>query len=62
MNMILTDNSVCELMYIMRDAVQEGKLSVAVFLSREIHDKLLILIANKESIQCTLDCCIDEDS
>jgi hypothetical protein len=40
----------------MRDAVQEEKLSVAVFLSREIHDKLLILIANKKSIQCALDC------
>ena len=49
-------NSIRELMYLMRDAVERDTLEVALFLSRQIHDKIQMMIIKKTSIDCVLDC------
>ena len=56
MVMILDKNSVCELMYLMRDAVEANNLPVAIFISRQINEMLLQMASDKEDITCHLDC------
>ena len=52
---IYDENSLCELMYKMRDAMLSHKLNHALMLSRQIHDRILFIIANEESIGCVLE-------
>ena len=56
MKLYLNDNSVCELMYIMRDAVLSDKLTTALCVCGSIHTKLEQLIERKQELQCKLDC------
>ena len=58
--MSMTPNSVCEMLYKLRDAVSAGDLAFAVLLSREVHDKLLQMVYDKEALECKLNCEIKE--
>jgi hypothetical protein len=51
-----TPNTVCELLYQLRDAVAADELAYALYLSREVHDKLELMIHRKEKTTCVLDC------
>lgn len=53
--------TVCEKLYKLRDAVAAGDLHCALFLSRDVHEKIRELIANKENADCALNCEISHD-
>ena len=52
----LTKNTICELMYLMRDAVEANNIPVAIFISRQINNKLLQMLNSQEDIDCNLNC------
>ena len=60
MQLILTKNSICEMMYMMRDAVEANNIAVAIFISRQINEKLLDMASKKEDIDCHLQCEVKE--
>lgn len=49
-------DTLCELLYKMRDAVNADHLAYALYLSTEVHNKLRHLIASKEQKDCSLNC------
>ena len=61
MTIQLTRNSICEMMYLMRDAVEANNIAVAIFISRQINEKLLEMLNNQEDIDCKLECEIKHD-
>ena len=56
MTIQLTKNSICEMMYMMRDAVEANNIPVAIFISRQINEKLLDMLQKQEDIDCNLQC------
>lgn len=52
----LVKNTICEMMYQMRDAVEANNIHVAIYISRQINEKLLDMLADKEDIDCKLNC------
>lgn len=56
MTLQLTKNSICEMMYLMRDAVEANNIPVAIFISRQINEKLLEMLNKQEDIDCNLQC------
>ena len=53
--------TVCEMLYKLRDAVATDNLSYALVMSREVHDKLLTMVQNKETKKCRLNCEVKHD-
>ena len=49
-------NSICDILYKIRDNVNAGKLKLALVLARELYESLVIKVGNKESSGCTLEC------
>jgi hypothetical protein len=52
----IESTSVCEKLYKLRDAVAGDDLGYALYLSREVHDKIQELINRKEKKGCSLQC------
>jgi hypothetical protein len=53
--------TVCEMLYKLRDAIASDNLSCALFMSREVHDKIADMIRNKEAKGCVLNCDITHE-
>lgn len=51
-----SSDTICELLYKLRDSVNSGKLEYALMLSREVHDLISHLIYSKQPMGCILDC------
>ena len=56
----LTKNTICDMMYMMRDAVEANNIAVAIYISRQINEKLLQMAQDKEDINCRLECEVKE--
>ena len=61
MTLQLIKNTICEMMYMMRDAVEANNLHVAIYISRQINEKLMQMVQDKEDISCKLECEIKHD-
>ena len=58
----ITISTTCEMLYKLRDAVAAHDLAYAVLLSREVHDKLLQMVVDKETLECKLNCEVKDET
>ena len=49
-------NTICEMLYKLRDAVAADQLTYALVLTREVHEKISYLIQYKQGSDCILNC------
>ena len=58
--MTYSPNSVCDKLYMLRDAVQRDDLECALKMAREVYEKIVYLVQVREKTNCTLDCSIKD--
>ena len=52
----LDATTICEKLYKLRDAVAANDLHYALYLSRDVHEKISEMIQSKEGVTCALNC------
>ena len=52
----LQATTICEKLYKLRDAVAANDLHYALYLSRDVYEKIQEMIQSKEGVTCTLNC------
>ena len=48
--------TICEKLYKLRDAVAANNLHYALYLSRDVYEKIYEMLHHKEGVTCTLNC------
>ena len=48
--------TICERLYKLRDAVAADDLHYALYLSRDVYEKIQTMINSKEGVKCVLNC------
>ena len=57
----LQSTSICEKLYKLRDAVASDDLHYALYLTRDVYEKIESLIYSKGKKDCTLECEVKND-
>jgi hypothetical protein len=55
-------NSICDILYKIRDNVNTGRLEMALVMVRELYETLVIKVHNKEKSGCKLDCEVKDET
>ena len=58
----LQATTICEKLYKLRDAVASDDLHYALYLTRDVYEKIETLLYKKEKADCILNCEIKNDS
>ena len=54
-------DTICDKLYAIRDDVSHNNLIHALLLARELYEMLLVKIADKQDIDCKLNCEVEDD-